>query len=261
MFDLGIPFGDHYSKYYDLIYSDKDYEHECSYLQQLFRLYAGRNIHKVLDVGCGTAGHAVPLANKGYFVYAVDVSESMLEIGRLKASRLRVDSNIVFQRSDVRKLKIGHDFDACICMFAVINYILGYEDLLKALDAIHGQLKDGGLLIFDFWNGPAVLTIQPSEKTKITNKEGVRLIRFAKPHLDPIRNINSTEYTTLIIEDGKIKDEFKETHTVRYYFPEELRYFLGLSGFQVLSIHPFLKPDSELTMHDWNATVVARRSR
>ena len=54
-----------YAHHYDLIYSDKDYQAECDIVEDLARRHTDRNICTVLDLGCGTGGHAIPLTLRG----------------------------------------------------------------------------------------------------------------------------------------------------------------------------------------------------
>lgn len=136
----------------------------------------------ILNGGCGTGGHAIPLAKRGYEVTGIDLSEEMINIAKEKASKSGV--NIDFNVMDLRELRFNKKFDACVLMFAVIDYLTDNKDLLKALANIRENLKSGSLLIFDFWYGPAVLTILPSLGMKIIEKEDVKVISFTEPHLD-----------------------------------------------------------------------------
>jgi len=67
-----------YSKYYDLLYHDKDYSQECDFIEQILRSYTLEPVKTILDGGCGTGGHAIPLANKGYEITGIDASEAMV---------------------------------------------------------------------------------------------------------------------------------------------------------------------------------------
>jgi predicted TPR repeat methyltransferase len=51
-----------YARFYDNLYSDKDYAAECRYLEKLFRRHSGRGVRSILDLGCGTGNHDLPLA-------------------------------------------------------------------------------------------------------------------------------------------------------------------------------------------------------
>ena len=255
------PFGEKYSRYYDLIYSDKNYEKECDYLEEIFRRNSERKVHRVLDVACGTGGHAIILAKRGYQVCASDLSSSMLAIVGRKASEWGLSEQLRFQQSDMRSIQGEGGFDACICMFAAIDYLIDYSDVLSAFSSVHKQLAERALFVFDFWNGLAVLTVGPTERVKRIKSDNLLLIRWAKPTLKPLVNTNSTEYTTMVLEGGMLKEEFRETHTVRYFFPEEIRFLLRMTGFELLTLHPFLQPEREITPEDWNITAVARRGK
>jgi len=50
-----------YASSYDGLYRDKDYEAECDFLEQIFARYARAPIRTILDLGCGTGGHALAL--------------------------------------------------------------------------------------------------------------------------------------------------------------------------------------------------------
>ena len=62
-----------YSEYYDLIYTDKDYQKEVDYIDQLIQKYHPK-AKTILDLGCGTGVHANLLAAKGYRVMGIDLS-------------------------------------------------------------------------------------------------------------------------------------------------------------------------------------------
>ena len=50
----------------------------------------------------------------------------------------------------------------------------------------------------------------------------------------------------------------KETHNMRYFFPQEIILFLEISGFEVQSMSAFPSLDASLSKHSWNALCVAR---
>jgi SAM-dependent methyltransferase len=81
-------FGSAYSSAYDALYRDKDYQSECDLIERVFREYGTRPVHTILDLGCGTGNHAIPLAQRGYEVVGVDRSADMLEIAREKAEQI-----------------------------------------------------------------------------------------------------------------------------------------------------------------------------
>ena len=76
-----------YSRYYNLLYQDKDYAGEAEYVRSLISRHFPQ-ARAVLDLGCGTGRHDLLLAQMGYEVTGVDQSEEMLAIAKGKAASL-----------------------------------------------------------------------------------------------------------------------------------------------------------------------------
>src|SRR5438477_349480 len=56
------------------MYSGKDYEGECGLIVEAVQRFGLDPTRSILDLGCGTGGHAIPLARRGYEVVGVDRS-------------------------------------------------------------------------------------------------------------------------------------------------------------------------------------------
>jgi len=70
-----------YSLYYDLLYSDKNYSDEVQYI--LNHLSPNTNL-KILELGCGSGGHAEILCRNGNQVVGIDLSEGMIDRAKQK---------------------------------------------------------------------------------------------------------------------------------------------------------------------------------
>src|SRR5206468_3380563 len=115
-------------------------------------------VKTVLDLGCGTGNHALPLARRGFSVTGVDRSPGMLEQAAQKSSASGLgDKAPDFKQGDLRELDLHQQFDAALMMFAVLGYQLTNENVASALATVRRHLKPGGLFVFDIWYGPAVL--------------------------------------------------------------------------------------------------------
>jgi len=55
-----------------------------------------------------------------------------------------------------------------------------------------------------------------------------------------------------------VKGDIREKHVVRFYFPQEIRYYLENAGFKVLKICPFLDLNGKVDETVWNVTVIAK---
>ncbi|WP_373489172.1 class I SAM-dependent methyltransferase [Blastomonas sp.] len=97
----------------------------------------------VLEVGCGTGGTAIRLAQGVAQWTATDFSAEMVKIAKAKPS----GRNVRFVVSDVSNAFDGGPFDA-ICAFNVLHLV---DDLPEMLTRIHAHLKPGGQLICKTW--------------------------------------------------------------------------------------------------------------
>ncbi len=245
-----------YAEYYDLIYKDKDYERECDFIEEVFRRFASSPVKTILDGGCGTGGHALPLARRGYLVTGIDSSKIMLKRAKKKAREGNL--SLDFHHGDLRQFDLGGKYDTCLCMFAVMGYITETEDVLKALKSIRQHLNSGSLFLFDFWNGLAVLRILPSVRKQVVEANELRVSRIAQPELDAFNHLCRVHYRLLVNQGKALVDEINETHVVRYYFPQEITHYLKESGFAVLKICLFLDVDGKVDENAWNIAAIAR---
>jgi predicted TPR repeat methyltransferase len=250
-------FGPAYADSYDHFYVDKDYAAECDFLEEVMRRYAAGPVRTILDLGCGTGGHALLLARRGYEITAVDRSEEMLRIAQAKAA-VNGQQPAVFHQGDIRTLDLGQTFDVVTAMFAVMGYMLSNEDLASALRSARRHVAPGGILIFDAWFGPGVLSDRPSDRYKLIEVNGERIVRFAHTEMDVISHTAAVHYHVLRLRNNQIAGETREVHRMRYLFPQEIAYFLSTCGFGIELLCPFPRIDQALTDQHWNFSVVAR---
>jgi len=246
-----------YAKYYDLLYQDKNYAGEASFISRLLDRYLKKTTrHELLDLACGTGQHAMELARIGYVVEGSDLSADMVKVARdnVKEAGLNIKFyNESFQNSN----RIDKKYDAVIAMFSAINYLTDYVDLAKTLQNIQGLLREGGVFIFDFWNGNAVIKNYSPVRTKRIKDGEFELLRITNTCLDPLSQIATLNFDFMLIRSGTIVKEFTEVHRVRYFFPQEMLDFLAANGYEILYRSPFFRDDEPLTSEDWNVTYVA----
>jgi SAM-dependent methyltransferase len=246
-----------YADFYDSLYEDKNYRDECNFIKHVFETYSEKEVNSILDLGCGTGSHALPFADMGYSVTGVDLSENMLEIARKKAAEQK--KRVAFVQQDIKHLKLPQKFDAAVAMFAVMGYQTTNEDFEDTLISVHRHLNTGGLFIFDVWFGPAVLTQKPADRVKIIEQKDKKIIRYAHPVLNIMNHTVEVDYTVLEIAGDKVLTETKESHLMRFFFYQELKYFLEKNGFEVLKICPFMDLDERVDESCWNASVVCKK--
>ncbi|PKP62175.1 hypothetical protein CVT91_00215 [Candidatus Atribacteria bacterium HGW-Atribacteria-1] len=245
-----------YAEAYDLLYKTKAYTKECDFIENVISKYK-RNAKKILDLGCGTGGHDIILAERGYEVTGVDLSSEMLRIAKKKSAEKKLKINFI--KRDIAKINIGKRFDVVISMFAVMGYQINNNMIADVCQKARKHLSKGGLFIFDCWYGPAVLADKPKPVIKeIKLADGKKIVRYTTPVLDAMRHTVDIQFKLRKMEKNKVVDETKETHKMRFMFPQEIKYFLNVAGFEVLKLCPFMRMNKELTVKDWDMTVIAK---
>jgi SAM-dependent methyltransferase len=252
---MSESFGSLYADCYDAIYREKDYEAECDLIERLFKTYGDGQIKTVLDLGCGTGNHALPLSLRGFEVIGVDRSESMLAQARKKAGPAERDA---FYQADIQSLNLGRRFDAALLMFAVLGYQSDNADVTAALRTARHHLRPGGLLLFDVWYGPAVLFQRPSEREKIIPTSTGKIQRVSSSKLDTSRHTCTVGYHVRKFAADQLLSESTEAHTVRYFFSAEVSLFLQSTAFTLIRLGAFPEFDCEPDETTWNVLAVAR---
>jgi len=249
-----------FAEYYDAIYADRDYAKDVKLVERLLHGFAQQGALRILELGCGTGGHTLPLARMGHEIVGVDRSPAMLAAARRKAAAAP-GLKLTFQQTDISALAFRHEFDACIGMFGCMSYLIASEDLIKTLQGAARALVPQGLFIFDFWNESAVTMQKPSVRRKdVVLNAQQHLVRMATPEVDWQTKTCSIRYQVSLLENQTVKESFEETHTVRFFSQKEMTAELEGAGFELLDI---FTPDGGKTGLDdsWFLAAVARRKR
>lgn len=245
------PVFDAYSRYYDLLYRDKDYAAEVEYINSLLNRYdiTGREL---LEFGSGTGKHGRLLAELGYRVTGIERSSEMVE-------HAKVTEGFSCKRGDICTVQLGRTFDAVLSLFHVVSYQVSNEALRAVFVRAAEHLKPSGLFVFDVWYSPAVYAQRPEVRVKRMIDSAVEITRIAEPAFFPNENRIDVMYTVFTRDLAtEAYQTFTETHPMRHFSLPELDLLAGLSGFERLTAEAFLTGD-EPGEETWGVCLVLRR--
>jgi glycine/sarcosine N-methyltransferase len=141
-------FYDAIAEYYPMFYKDWEVqlEREGLGLRSVFR---GKGVINVLDAACGAGTQAIPLAELGYEVVAVDPSAGMLAKAKQLAKEHNVQDKVTFIQSDFDSLTnhVQAPFDAIVCKGNALPHLIHDEDIENALLTFFELLRPGGVLV------------------------------------------------------------------------------------------------------------------
>ena len=245
-----------YADLYDLFYAEKDYRKESRYVLDLLTKHLGKKPRSILDLGCGTGGHALIWSSKRIAVTGLDRSEVMLKHAVRKATEQR--RKIRFVQGDVRSFALGKKFDAVTAMFAVMSYQTTREDILSAFRSVRKHLRSGGVFLFDAWFGPGVFADPPGDRVKTFQRDGMEVLRTVKAVHRVEEQLVEVHYDILLLEGKRVIERVQEIHPMHYFFPQEVVELAAEAGFVLIESHPFLSKEESLRVSDWNAAFVLR---
>lgn len=238
------------AKYYDYLVPPTTKE-ECDFLDNIFNKFGKGQISKILDLGCGTGRHVSLLQKMGYKVTGIDSSPQMLKVAREKSP------DTTFIKMNFLSPKFTRDsFDASICMWSTIGYILDKEKFKEFIKNVSRVTKE--ILVLSSTNHETDY-FQPNEIAEKTvpipgGKIKTKIVR----HYDNKTGIREEKYGYSITEKDK-RVNFMDKNRLRLWKVDEIKKLL-LPEFRILKIYGsysikdvFNKPTSDKKI------IVARR--
>jgi ubiquinone/menaquinone biosynthesis C-methylase UbiE len=190
------------AKYYDKIYSFRDYLDEAVRLQNLIIKYSESGGNALLDVACGTGLHLKHLKDD-FVCTGVDVSKSMLKIARKNVK------GVTFKEADMKNMRLKKQFDVITCMLSSIGYVKTPVSLEKTIQNFSKHLNKGGLVLIE----PSYAkSFYVSGEPRITTYDG-KDVKIARVNYTKVRQATALlNMHILISERGKDAKYFLDKH-------------------------------------------------
>lgn len=210
----------------------------------------------IVELGAGTGRIAIPTAQEGVRVIAVDTSEPMLEVGRRNAEAAGVDERITWVNAPMQ----AHVADPVVGLvtipFRAFLHLMTLDEQLATLAAVHRSLRPGGLLVLNmFVPDPFVIVERHgkrlSEGTALDEK-GRTVEMFGESHYDVALQRMTLRTTYELSEAGRVIETGGAELEARLIWPAEMRLLLERSGFEIESLYgwfderPFTEESREM---------------
>lgn len=193
---------------------------------------------RIVDFGAGTGRLAIPLADEGYDVVAVEPCREMLE--QLARKQQGASGKARAVCSTMQEFSES-GFDLALCVFTVLAYLLDEASLEKALRTAHSALRPDGCLFLDV-----------AQKRIFGNfaQEGDIVSRVVT--VNPQQNDIYLYSERIEVHRGefagkKFHDEFR----IRYWPPDRVRAILEGIGFEIVRDFSQTSPFDYSGAHYW----------
>jgi len=188
----------------------------------------GLRPRRVLDLACGTGSVTRELLDLGLDVEGADYSEPMLRIARRK-----LPEGVRLWHQDARRLEIpGPPFDACVCLFDSLNYVVQPGDLARVFRSVRRHLAPDGSLIFDL---NAIRALEKGMFNQSGTGQDASLEYEWHSAWEPATKLCTVRMEFRVHGPGGTRF-FEEVHVQRGYTQSEVRRALEESGFNVLAV-------------------------
>ncbi len=139
---------DNISPKYDLLNRLFSLGIDQAWRRKVVRLVGREKVDRLLDVATGTGDLAIMASKKATRVTGIDISEGMLEHGRVKVKQRGLQDRIELLKADSAELPFAEGtFDVVTVAFGVRNF----EQLEKGIAEMRRVLKPGGrMFILEF---------------------------------------------------------------------------------------------------------------
>ncbi|MBR2048414.1 MAG: methyltransferase domain-containing protein [Oscillospiraceae bacterium] len=214
---------------YDRLTNDVDYASFVNFAEAILKR-EGLAPRTVADLACGTGSATRILAQRGYTVTAVDLSEEMLTEAMDKCSDLEKLPRFVHQ--GLQNLYLPRAVDLAVCFLDSLDYILDPADCAEAIRRTWKALNPGGIFIFDV-NTPEKLRAMDGQ---VFLDEDDDVYCVWRGEFDEETNI-CTYGMDLFQRRGEVWRRSQEEHQEYAYSIPQLTGFLKDAGFTHIEVY------------------------
>jgi ubiquinone/menaquinone biosynthesis C-methylase UbiE len=218
-----------FSRFYDNLTFNVDYEKRADYIQSVLSLY-GHDAGLTLDLACGTGSLTLAMKRRGVDIFGVDGSREMLSEAMAKACD--AGESILYLCQPMERLDLYGTIDTCICTLDSLNHITDPAVLQRVFDRVGLFMNPGGMFVFD------VNTVYKHQKiladnTFVYDTDDVYCVWQNSLEENNIVKIE----LDLFERDGEAYCRTCESFCERAYEIDELKQMLAAAGFETLAVY------------------------
>ncbi len=210
------------SPYYHQLYFNRDDREAAAFIDKLINYLKPPSGSTMLDVACGKGRHSIQLANKGFDVTGIDLSDDSIN----EALQSQTES-LHFYKHDMRLPFWINYFDYAFNFFTSFGYFKTRREHDNAIRTIAQAIKKDGFFVMDFLNVHYAedYLVHQSEK----EIDGVNFIItkwFDETHF----------YKKIVVEDENLREPLIYTEKVAKFSLGDFTEMFAYQGLQIQEV-------------------------
>ncbi len=210
------------SEIYDYVMRHVDYVQWADYIEAVFARH-NATPSRVLDLACGTGSMALELRKRAFLASGADSCREMLDVAEDKTRRS--GHSVEFFHRNLLDLTGLPRYEAALCLYDSMNYLMTLDDVVRALKEVHAILLPHGLFIFD------VCTEANSLRyfRKLTDRDRGDGFRYVRESFYR----NGIQFNRFKIRFERTDEAVEEVHRQRIYALPDMQAALEQSPFSL----------------------------
>lgn len=229
-----------FAEVYDLFMEDIPYEAWRDFLIQILHKQGIRD-GLVCELGCGTGRMTRLLAQSGYDMIGIDLSEEMLSVARNQESE-----GILYLAQDMREFELYGTVRAVVSVCDSMNYLLEEADLLQVFRLVNNYLDPDGVFVFDLNTDYKFCRLMGTQTFSEHREEGSLIW---DNYYDEEERINEYALTIFLRQPDDLYRKYEEVHYERSYELVQIIRLLEQAGMRFVCAcdedHGPVRADSE----------------
>ncbi|EDY84398.1 Methyltransferase domain family [Verrucomicrobiia bacterium DG1235] len=213
----------------------------------------------VLELGCGTGKITIPIAEAGYSITGIDLSEAMIQHARRKAKDQKLP--VSFKLGDMSSFEEDQKFNVVILPSNNLAHLMDYREAMNCFFRAYDHLSKDGVFVIDaFVPSLSILTKSSDEIETISEYEDPDGKGMFKITASAIYE-NHTQIRRVTTFQRKPDGSVSEGHlNMKMYFPQELEGLLNHSGLEIIERYGNYQKD-EFSSTSMRQIIVARKKK
>lgn len=187
----------------------------------------------VLELACGSGRLTIPLANGGVNITGMDISEAMLNLAKLKASKSRV--NIRFIQGDMSSFDLGEKFKFILIPAQSLSHLHTRAEIENCFASVRRHLAGAGRFLIELFNSSVRLLARETDRRYPVDQYedpqgGFQVFVTEEVRYDAASQVNHIRW---FFRDEGSNKETVLSFEMRQFFPQEIDALLGYNGFVI----------------------------